>query len=261
MKKKTTKPQKKKTTKSTAVVKRESTQVAPSDAPDYVEGGQKGLDAIGQKDINIPRLKIVQSMSVEKKSGIKEGHYTNSALVNDYGTEVEFTPLFMTSGWLIFEGKGKSAKCIARKFDGDVIPPLNADLLDAESKKWNGNEPPKATQIYTYWGVVNGVDLVSFSLMKSAFKIGRKLNTLLKLKNCPAYAQTFKLGTQFVESDKGDYYIPTVEPAGWTPKPLYVKLAKQYEALSTKTFDPEVVETHEVNEVEGDDDGSVSDKF
>ena len=69
MKKKTTKKQKSKTTKSTAVAKRKETGVAPSDAPDYVEGGQKGLDSIGQKDINIPRLKIVQSMSAEKKAG------------------------------------------------------------------------------------------------------------------------------------------------------------------------------------------------
>ena len=250
------------TTKTTAVVKAPSRSVKIGDAPDYVEHGQKGLDNVKQNDINIPRLKIVQSLSDEKKAGVPEGNYTNSALKNDYGDSVEFIPLFMASGWLIFEGKGKSAKVVARKFDGDVIPPLNAHLIDADATKWNGNEAPTATQVYTYWGMVNGSDLVSFSLMKSAFKVGRQINTILKLKNSPAYAQVLKMGTKFVESDKGDFYVPTVEPAGWTPKALYLELAKQYEALATKTFAPEIIDDgHEVHEVKEKGKASKETKF
>ena len=223
--------------------------------PDYIKNESIGVENISTQDVLTPRLKLIQASSIERRElNIPEGHFLNSISKEDYGNKVTFIPILTTSGYLIFEGEGIDAKVIARKFKGDIIPPLNEEMITKEKISWHidakgNNVKPEAILTYVYIGLVNERDLVSWSLSSSAIKVAKQFNSLLLLKNCPIYAQTFQITSKLTKGSGGEFYIPQISPAGFVEKELYLKLEEQYNKLKTKRF----VYEEQMNEVETKD--------
>lgn len=238
-------------TDETAVVKKENTAVA---LPDYIENEQKGAESLGAKDVIIPRLKLVQGLSDEHvDSGIAEGNFVNAITKENYGTKINMAVILATKGLIMFEKgkKGKDAKIISRSFAGNMIPPLKPELvLDPKNQQWTeeiikdddgvvtGKKPvpPRAITVYQYIVLVNGRDMLSFSLMKTGVKAAKQLNTLLKMKNIPTYSQNFTVESVLTKSDAGPYYGVKIDPAGYVAKELYIALAMKYEAMATSNI-------------------------
>lgn len=220
--------------------------------PDYIENESKGTETLGTKDITIPRLKLVQSLSDEHvDGGVAEGNFVNAITKENYGTKIDVNVILATSGLIMFEKgkKGKDAKIISRFFKGNMIPPLNPELvLDPKNQQWTKDKdsgkdvPPLAIQVYQYIILVNGKDMLSFSLMKTGIKAARHLNTLLKMRNIPSYAQAFKLESVLEKSPSGPYYGVKIAPNGFTEKELYIELASKYEAISTANIVTDVAD-------------------
>ena len=224
----------------TAMVKHEGGEIA---LPKYLEedGGAAGTEALTSDDVLIPRLKLVQGLSGEHtQDGIKEGHFANSITKEDYGDELTFTPLIVVPGYLMFEGKGRDAKLIARKFTGDIIPPLNEKLLTDDVKAWKTDKKtgeaikPDAAKCYVYIGFVNGEDLVSWTLSNTAVKVAKQFNSMLKRKSIPAFAYKIKVSSKMDSSESGDYYAPTVTLDGYVDEKTFHRYKLAYERFSTK---------------------------
>lgn len=233
----------------TGIVKQESQALA---VPSYVENEQKGAESLGGKDVIIPRLKLIQSLSDEHvDNGIAEGNFVNAITKENYGTKIDIAVILATSGNIMFEPgkKGKDAKIISRKFKGDLIPPLAPELvLDPAAQAWTKEPiiddktkevkgyrdvPPRAVLVYTYIVLVNGRDMLSFSLSKTGIKSAKQLNTMLKMKNIPTYASKFSIESVMTKSDAGPYYSVKITPAGYVDKDTYSELASRYESIST----------------------------
>lgn len=225
------------TDKNDKIQKQNETSLA---IPDYIEKENKGTESLGSKDVIIPRLKIIQALSDEKVDlNIPEGNFVNGITKESFGTKIDIVIIMATSGWLMFEGKGRQAKVVSRKFKGDIFPALNEKLvLDPKNQAWDNatNTPPKANLVYTYIVIVNGRDMLSFSLMKTGLKAAKNLNTMLKMKNCPSYAQRFTAETVLTKNEKGAYYLPKFTPAGFVTKEEYETLASKFETLSTSSL-------------------------
>ena len=226
------------------LAKKESTELAT--VPDYLKDENENLGgelANPSEDMLVPRIKLVQGLTEEHTSlKIPEGHWVNSITKEDYGEEIMFNPLLMVPGHLMFEGVGREAKLIARKFAGDIIPPLEEHLINDETKSWGKDgTKPKAQKCFCYIGMVNG-EAVTITLSSTAIKVAKNLNTLLHRpakdgKRKPYFAYYVKLGSVQETSDKGVFYLPTAELAGFVPPDVYSFMRLEYEKISLKKFD------------------------
>lgn len=170
--------------------------------PSYIKKEDADQEQFGASDVEFPQLRIAQSTSDEVKKqkanfikGLEAGAYFNSITKEIYGEEVSIQPIFFFRETVTYKDE-----------DGPVD--------------------------YFHYVVCinkNMKDLALWSLKSTAVKIAKRLNSLIKIKEVPAYACNYKLGTIFNEGDDGDWHSPTVNQDGFVEEKQYVAANEMYE--------------------------------
>ena len=167
--------------------------------PAYIKKEDADQSQFGAGDIEFPQLKLAQSTSDEVKKqkeafikGLEAGMYFNSITKEVYGENVDIQPIFYFRETVVYKEE-----------DGPV-------------------------EYYNYVVCINGnfKDLALWALKSTAVKVAKRLNALIKLKEYPSYAFSYKLGANFVEGDDGDWHTPTANQNGYANEANY-KLANQ----------------------------------
>ena len=221
--------------------------------PDYIENTDEGTENINAADVVLPRIKISQAMTKEHtEHEVPLGNWTENINAEDYGKEIDFICLFVKKGWMKFKDDDEGSGIEARKFEGDFLPPINPEKITEADKLWNNKtkEPPAATQVYIFLGLINNSEISIISFMSTGIRTAKKFNTMLKKlvkgKKMPAYARHYKLTTVKTSNSKGQiYYTPEVSAGSFLTKEEYSAAKNLFEQFSKKSIQAEVVSKEE----------------
>lgn len=177
--------------------------------PAYLQSDDLGVDTIGQKDIIIPRLKIIQPTTKDKDEGWKDGYLYNS-MTRESSKSIEMFILMYWPSTIWFSEDFKM---------------LGQTYIDASTKHevivGQPGDPDKGKSCYNYMVLTDiekaletkEIPIPSiFSCMSAAQKTARQLNSKLMLnaqsKKIPIWAQLVEVKTVLQKFDKGQAYMP-----------------------------------------------------
>jgi hypothetical protein len=220
--------------------------VVQSDSvPDYIktDGEQRGSENVGQDDIIIPRLEIIQALSPQVKEGdpgymedARPGMLINSVTKQLYGKEVMVVPVVYTKQWLVWrKRKDKDGKAITGGFFGAFNSPNEAeDRMEREGGENNSIEVIDTPQHLCL--LVNfqsgSVDEVMISMPRTKAKISRQWNSMIRLAGGDRFARCYRVTSGLEKNSAGqDYYNFVVAQSGFPAKVLYDRAEKLYEQI------------------------------
>lgn len=229
------------------VIKAESTAVA---RPAYIKESTQGTEDIEVQHILLPYCKLVQPMTEEHtEKNVPLGHFVNSITGQDYGEKIDFICLFAKPGWQLYEvdEKGKQGKLIARKFASDFLPSINPAAIKDDMKEWNHGKPPVAVETYLFVGVVNGEDLCALYLKSTAAPAGKRLNTMLVMRNEAAFAKHYEFTAHKETNDNGIFFVPDVRANGYLSDVEYFKSEALFNKYSKAKLNPASIKEESEN--------------
>lgn len=183
-----------------------------------------------------PRIKIVQSMSEERVSGLAaEGDFFNTLTSESYGSSIKFLPLqpFMNRVFLVRDDRRERAEKALKEHFGKAVKLSEGDSLKCRSldmvhgsgepgmdcdecplSRWGeGNIPPLCTEVYNVAAVHELGDLIILQFQKSSAKTGKKLFSMLRFVG-PGQAPWSRFYRADTHSEtikgKGSFAVPIV---------------------------------------------------
>src|SRR5579859_5709903 len=115
---------------------------ALANIPEYLRedlGNRDGKDGVTQGDLLVPRLKLAQALSAERKRSnenynpdLKEGSFYNSVTGEIYGEKVTVIPLHFFNEYIEFDEDNKVVKYYQR---GEVPPAEDLQVVDGQKPK------------------------------------------------------------------------------------------------------------------------------
>ena len=238
------------------IKKKEDTGLTVVDAP-------TGFEDVEMDDLIIPRLKLLQSLSLGVVSGDgKPGQFQNSVTEEVFDSPVEIVPLsFKKSAVYLVPGEG--LKC--RSDDG--ITSINNDKCEdcpfgEYWKVFKENKPPKCCGTYDYVvvtkdSITDDIPNVSlFTFMKTGYKLGRKLISMARLGGKYLYSKSYSIGSTPEKGDMGPYQGITIKPSGNLNADelnACAELAKTFTAKAVTTTHPIEDEVAKSSPDEGED--------
>lgn len=232
--------------------------------------GGKGFEEIGNEDLVIPRLQLIQYASPQLKKNdakyvpdLEAGWFYNTVTGEIYGEEILFVAVKFTKSRTLF-GTGGTIDCSSSNgIDGgnqsercvdDQGQPLCPHAQFGSGKNGKGT---KCTNFKNALGYTLPTrDLVSFSLKGGAIATFREWNSKAQsrkmpvirngkktlLGDLPLYSTVYKLTVVERPHPDGAYFVPVVSPHCWTKqiedgKELMKQCDVQLEALSQKNIE------------------------
>lgn len=255
------------------MAKKENTALAPAaenndvmvfdsgaGVPDYIKNEQRGSENVGQEDIIIPRLEIIQALSPQVKQGdakfiedARPGMLVNSVSGQLYGKEAIVVPVVYIKQWLVW-GKRKWIDSAGREqksdggFFGAFNSPEEAKARMEEEINGNGVDARSIEVLDTPQHLCLLLDYntgkteeIMISMAKTKAKISRQWNSLIRMAGGDRFARAYRIGTAMEKNKAGDDYLNfTVAQLGFPIKPVYLKaesLWKQMQEGRAVTMD------------------------
>ncbi|WVR18107.1 hypothetical protein JXVLWARM_CDS_0056 [Burkholderia phage Bm1] len=211
-----------------------------TEAPDYVQKGNRGSENVEASDLILPRLGQIQALSPQiKKSdaayieGAEQGQMFNNLTNEVYGTSVTFIPVLFRKEWVIFKD---------RKAGGGFFGahPTEKEALDAIAALPDADKL-EAIESHNHIGYVvtesGELQQMVFTCTKSKIKASRKLNSLVTMAGVDRFAKAYTISSFEDKNSAGDdYWNVDVKALGFLPKETYDNMAEQYEILKTLTI-------------------------
>lgn len=253
------KPNQKQTTEMTQPAANTMVMVQ-DEVPDYIGTEQRGSENIGQEDLVIPRLEIIQALSPQVKQGdakyieeAKAGMLVNSVSQQLYGREAYVIPVMFIKQWLVWgkrkwiDEQGREQKSEGGFFGAFNTPEEANARMEAEIKD-NGTNARAIEVIDTPQHLCLLVDTntgrveeVMISMAKTKSKISRQWNSLIRMNGGDRFSRVYKIGTAMEKNKQGEDYLNfTITKLGFPAKPLYLRaeeLYKQMQAGRAVTMD------------------------
>ncbi len=223
--------------------------------PDWIDQeSTAGKESIGREDVTLPRIRLCQSMSPERKksdpdfiASLEEGQFFQKTPPTIYGENLLVLPLRMYKTRIYFRKMDEGGGIVCQAPDG-----LNGTVYGlcskCEHQKWPGQgQPPACTEIYNYICILPdfGNDLSILSLKSSSIKTARSWNSLLLRSKGGFFSNLYTISTVEEKNAKGNFFnyrvkffarAPDPEELGSHPDATLYALAKElYDDLATKT--------------------------
>jgi hypothetical protein len=190
-----------------------SNQERDESLPDFIASGEGlGFEGIDSEDLELPRIKLIQSISPEKdKFNVAEGEFFHNVTEESFGSEVTIIPIIIQKAFVLWSPKEDGRGILARANDGVHWQPSEgefevAPITDMPKKKvkWvlaktvkesglaefgssipdDEDSKPAATKQYNILAYLPDFPEASpcvVTLQRSAIKLGKKLNSKLKV--------------------------------------------------------------------------------
>lgn len=204
-----------------------------------------GKESIGQADMDIPRLKLMQGLSKELTlyDGLKTGNFFHTATEAIFDEPVRVVPIFMDKQYILWrpleDGGGILARAadgvhwqpsagsftvkLDRKDGGDQVTwKLANTVQESGLANWgtmnpeDNNSPPAATLMYNFLlAFPDDPDQLPavLTFQRSSIKIGRKFMTKLKTVRTPLFGSMFTLSS-FVDHNSANQDFNNINIVG-----------------------------------------------
>ena len=176
-------------------------------------------------DIIIPRVKVIQTLSPERKDKIAdEGDIINSLTKEKYNGKV-FIPVFKFNNNIDWKDRadGGGIRCIARdgkvgeEIDGSRKLCAQCRRCEFDNTKQGRDAAPKCTKYINFFGFFAGERMpIILSFAKTNFNEGKKLYSLAKVTMQNMWNHGYTLDNKKMAKNGNEWYIMVVNPAGPT---------------------------------------------
>lgn len=219
-----------------AVVKQETQALATSsNVPMGFEDEEAG-------DMIIPRVKVIQTLSPERKDKIAdEGDIINSLTKEKYNGKV-FIPVFKFNNNIDWKDRadGGGIRCIARdgkvgeEIDGSRKLCAQCRRCEFDNTKQGRDAAPKCTKYINFFGFFAGERMpIILSFAKTNFNEGKKLYSLAKVTMQNMWNHGYTLDNKKMAKNGNEWYIMVVNPAGPTSNEDRAFAATLYQGYRT----------------------------
>ena len=176
-------------------------------------------------DVIIPRVKVIQALSPERKDKIAdEGDIINS-LTKDKLNEKTFIPVFKFNNnvWWRDRSEGGGINCIARdgkvgiKSDDTQIMCAACRRCEFDNTKSGKEALPTCTKYINFFGFFEGERMpIILSFSKTSYNEGKKLYSLAKVTMQNMFNYGYKLSAKLMSKGGNEWYVPVMTPVGPT---------------------------------------------
>lgn len=228
--------------KTEEVAVRNESSLTSNAVPDYLQKysqmGSVGMESLTQDDFVMPRLAIAQAMSPQLTEGdalyiegLMPGMFFNSLTNELYGKgPLTITPLFPFKSRTLFPPRGSGTDvplCSTRTVstEGELIEgriePAGCSLCPhskfQDEPRPDGSTKPDCSLYMNYICVLhrNGqMEPVALSLKSKMLKAAKKWNSVIRIRQMPAFTMLFNLSTVVEKSPKGTFFNIKIDNAG-----------------------------------------------
>lgn len=223
--------------KSNLAVKDSNDIVFMDAVPEYMQAGNRGAENVGNDDLVIPRIELVQALSPARKKsdaayieGAEEGMLYNNVTRELYGSEVTVVPVYYTKQYLVWKDR-KTGGGGSNGFRGAFNSKAEADAAIAAL----GEEGLEAIDTAQHFVLVhhNGAwQEAVLSMAKSKMKVSKRWNSLMRLTNTDSFSRAYKLASVTETNARNEsYFNYGITPLGFVPKDVYERAEKLYETV------------------------------
>ena len=201
------------------VVKEETTEVANQ------TGMPLGFEDDDANDIIIPRVKVIQTLSPERKDKIaNEGDIINSLTKEKLNGKV-FIPVFKFNNniWWRDRSDGGGIRCIARDgklgtmSDGTNLVCASCKRCEFDNTKQGKESLPTCTKYINFFGFFAGERMpIILSFAKTSYNEGKKLYSLAKVTMQNMWNYGYALNEKLQAKGGNEWFICVPTPAGAT---------------------------------------------
>lgn len=233
-------------------------EVAPSFMQEDINRGKENITS---EDFEIPRLKILQSVSpeLEEYNKARPGNFLHLGAEFLFDKPFLVVPIMFERRFLLWRPREDGGGILARSDDGVHLVPGNAEFTVKLDKKDGGRTvtwktaPTVEQSGLAEWGTMNPEDTSSppaltrmlsfllafpeypevgpavFTFQRSSIKVGRKLLTRIKTIRAPIFGMQFEFSAVSDQNANGDKFfnVATKGMGLVTDEKLY----QQYKAL------------------------------
>ena len=174
-------------------------------------------------DMIIPRIKIIQTLSPERKEKIAdEGDIINS-LTKEKLNGKTFIPVFKFNNnidW-IDRSEGGGIRCMAKdgklgeRSDGTKVMCASCKRCEFDNTKQGREAAPKCTKYINFFGFFAGERIpIILSFAKTSYNEGKKLYSLAKVTMQNMWNYGYTLNEKLLAKNGNEWYIISATPAG-----------------------------------------------
>ena len=184
-----------------------------------------GFEDEDAQDMIIPRIKVIQSLSPERKDKIaEEGDIINS-LTKEKLNGKTFIPVFKFNNNVRWKDRseGGGILCISRdgkvgtQSDGTTLMCSACKRCEFDNTKQGREAVPTCTKYINFFGFFAGERMpIILSFAKTSYNEGRKLYSLAKVTMQNMWNHGYTLESKLKAKAGNEWYICTVTPAGPT---------------------------------------------
>lgn len=176
-------------------------------------------------DMIIPRIKVIQTLSPERKDKLAdEGDIINSLTKAKYNGKV-FIPVFKFNNNVDWKDRseGGGIACIARdgkvaqRSDGTTVMCAACKRCEFDNTKQGKEALPKCTKYINFFGFFAGERMpIILSFAKTNYNEGKKMYSLAKVTMQNMWNYGYALNEKLMAKNGNEWYIITATPAGAT---------------------------------------------
>lgn len=184
-----------------------------------------GFDDEEPADMIIPRVKVIQTLSPERKDKqAEEGDIINSLTKEKLNGKV-FIPVFKYTNniWWKDRADGGGMNCYARDGrtgemqDGTKLTCAICRKNEFDNSKQGKEAVPKCTKYINFFGFFEGERMpIIMSFAKTNYNEGRKLYSLAKVTMQNMWNHGYVLKEKLLAKNGNEWYIVNADPAGTT---------------------------------------------
>lgn len=201
-------------------------------------------------DMIVPRIKVVQTLSPERKEKLaNEGDIINSLTKEKLNGKI-FIPVFKFNNNIDWRDRseGGGIQCIARdgklgeRSDGTKVMCASCKRCEFDNTKQGKEAIPKCTKYINFFGFFAGERMpIILSFAKTNYNEGKKLYSLAKVTMQNMWNYGYTLNEKLQAKNGNEWYIINTAPAGATSdedRQFGLSLYQVYRnSLSTMNFD------------------------
>lgn len=203
----------------TELAKQEATTEVAAQMPNL----PMGFEDEEAGDMIIPRIKVVQTLSPERKEKLaEEGDIINSLTKEKLNGKV-FIPVFKFNNNIDWKDRseGGGMQCYARdgkvgeKSDGTTMLCASCKRCEFDNTKQGRDAAPKCTKYINFFGFFAGERMpIILSFAKTNYNEGKKLYSLAKVTMQNMWNYGYTLTEKLMAKNSNEWYIITATPAG-----------------------------------------------
>ncbi len=186
-----------------------------------------GLDVLEPDDISTSRIKMLQPTSDEVAGEHIAGTWLNTLSGEIYGERFRFTVIGIWKSRTYFS-EDRSEGPICRSPDGFTSVEGHRCKIECphNAAAWIERRPPACNEQYNFLilpvsedGIPEGFPSI-VTMMKSSFKTGKKLYTLVVAARAPMWHWTYELSASQESNNRGTYYVADARKVITDGKPV-----------------------------------------